>query len=259
MPVLLPRTWPVRLASAATAITLGVIGFDAVSQTAIAQTARPITETPTIQQETTIAFNVTGKVERAPDIAFITTGVRVEAPTARDAMRNNAERMSNVVEVLKEAGVEPRDVQTSNLNLSPKYEYRSNQAPRLIGYTASNAVTIKVRDLDNLGATLDALVNAGANEINGIRFALDNPEAAMREARLQAMQAAEARAELYATSAGMSVRRLVTLNESGGWNQPQPQMMMARAAMDMAESAPTPIEGGSVGYSVTLSLTYELQ
>ena len=150
-------------------------------------------------------------------------------------------------------------MQTSNLTLSPRYDYRQNESPRLVGYTASNAVTIKVRDLANLGATLDTLVDVGANEINGISFALTDPDAAMQAARERAMTEAKARADFYASASGMRVKRIVTLTENGGWNEPRPQMMMARAVMDMAESAPTPIEGGSVSYSVTLSLTYELE
>ncbi|WOR13914.1 SIMPL domain-containing protein [Hyphomonas sp. FCG-A18] len=210
-----------------------------------------------IQPETTLNISAEGQVMRAPDIAFLSAGVTSEAETAKQAMADNRSAMNGVFDALASAGVDRRDMQTSNFSLNPRYDYsnRDGQPPRLIGYTASNQLSVKVRDLDDLGETMDALVEAGGNTFNGLRFALDDDRAAKDEARRIAMNAAIARAELYAAASGYEVARIVTLSESGGY-QPQP-MMMARAEMAMDKS--TPIASGEVGYSMTVNVTFELR
>ena len=214
-----------------------------------------------IQPETTIAITATGEVMRAPDIAHISTGVQTEAETASEAMAMNREAMNGVFEALREAGIQERHIQTSNFSLGPRYEYVDagdgrNNKRILVGYTASNQVTAKVTDLATIGATLDALVEAGGNTFNGISFGLEDDTEARDEARKQAMETAMARAELCAETAGYEVARIVTINEYEQQGGPQP--MMARRDMAMAESAPTPISGGEVGYSVQLNVTFEL-
>ena len=109
-----------------------------------------------IQPETTITLNGKGSVERAPDIAMITVGVSVEAPTASAAMADQTAKMNGVFNAVKAAGIADRDMQTSNLSLNAVYDYPPNQQPKMRGYNASNQITIKVRDLKNLGRTLDA-------------------------------------------------------------------------------------------------------
>ena len=214
-----------------------------------------------IQPETTLSLTATGEVMREPDIAFIMSGVTTEAKTAGEAMEQNRSRMNGVMEALKDAGIPERNIQTSNFSLQPRYEYekQENRSNRriLVGYQVSNQVTAKVTDLDNLGATLDALVEAGGNTFSGLRFALDDDSEARNEARRLAMLEAMSRAEIYAETAGYEIGRLVTINEYENQNGPRPQMMMARSS-DMAESAPTPISGGEVGYSVQVNVTFEL-
>ena len=117
---------------------------------------------------------------------------------------------------LKRAGIADRDIQTSNISLNPEYRYPENQPPQLTGYTASNNVTVRFRDIRNSGRILDALVAEGANQISGPNLTIDKPEAALDEARAKAIAAGRARAELYARSLGMRVVRLVAVSESGG-------------------------------------------
>lgn len=211
-----------------------------------------------IQPETTLAISAQASVDREPDIAFITAGVQTEAPTASEAMRKNAARMTGVFNALKQANVDDKDMQTSNFSLQPRYDYssRGNAPPKLIGYTAANQLTVKVRDLENLGETMDALVSAGGNTFSGLRFALDDDSEVRDEARRLAMKDAIARAELYADAAGLKVRRIVTITEGGSYN-PGPVPMMA---MRMAESdaMSTPIAAGEVGYTANVSVVFEL-
>ncbi|MDP3493879.1 MAG: SIMPL domain-containing protein, partial [Hyphomonadaceae bacterium] len=111
----------------------------------------------TIQPETTITLTGKGTVDQAPDIAMISLGVQVEAKTAAEAMAQQAEKMNGVFAAVKAAGIADRDMQTGQLSLNPVYEYPNNARPRLTGYQASNQLNIKVRKLDTLGKTLDAV------------------------------------------------------------------------------------------------------
>lgn len=206
---------------------------------------------------TRLDITATGDVTAVPDIAVITAGVVTRSATASGALQQAATRMDRVIAALKRAGVEDRDIQTSNINLNPEYTYANNQAPKLNGYTASNQLTIRFRDIANSGKILDALVAEGANQINGPSLTIDKPEAALDQARARAVAAARARADLYARTLGLRVVRVVSVSESGGYAAPPPMPMYARA--EMAQAADTKIVPGEQKLSVTLSVTYELQ
>ena len=165
--------------------------------------------------------------------------------------------MQRVLAALKRAGVEDRDIQTSNVSLNPEYRYENNQPPQLVGYGASNQVTVRFRDIRNSGKILDALVSQGANQINGPNLTIDKPEAALDEARAKAVAIGRARADLYARAMGQRVVRIVSVSESGGYAVPPPMPPMV---MQAAESrAYTKIEPGEQKLQVTLSMVFELQ
>jgi uncharacterized protein YggE len=217
-------------------------------------------QTPSITQ--TIAgarldISATGEVTRVPDIAIISAGVVSRSATATGALQDAADRMQRVLAALKRAGVADRDVQTSNISLNPEYRYVENQPPQLTGYTASNQLTIRFRDIRNSGKILDALVSQGANQISGPSLTIDKPEAALDEARARAVSAGRARAELYARSLGMRIVRVVSVSESGGYAAPPPMPMYARA--EIAQAADTKIVPGEQKLEVTLAMTFELQ
>jgi uncharacterized protein YggE len=173
-------------------------------------------------------------------------------------MAANAAAMARVVAALKAAGVAARDIQTSNLSLSPQFEnvpQPDSRPPRIVGYQASNTVVVRTRDLAKLGAIIDSLVVAGANQVNGPDFGLDQPDAALDEARVAAMKSARARAELYARAAGLKILRVLSINESGGY-MPQPRVFMTAKAMDAA--AASPVEAGEISTNVNVSVQYEL-
>jgi uncharacterized protein YggE len=199
----------------------------------------------------------TGEVARVPDIATISAGVVTQATTASAALAENATRMTATVAALRRAGVAERDIQSAAISLSPQYRYGENVPPVLTGYQASNQVTIRFRDIKRAGAILDALVQAGANQINGPAFSLDKPAAALDEARTAAMALARTRADLYARAAGMTVRRIVAIAEEGEQtNQPRP--MMASMALRMEKDS-TPVQAGEQTLGVTVRVTFELQ
>lgn len=218
--------------------------------------ALPPTPAPTISGAR-LDIVADGEVTRTPDIAMIAAGVITQARSAADAMSRNAERMAATVAALKRAGVADRDIQTSSINLSPQYRYGQNVPPVITGYQASNQVSVRFRDIKRAGAILDALVAVGANQISGPSFGIDRPDAALDEARAAAMAKARARAELYARAAGLSVKRILAISESG--SAPPPYPMPMAQAMRVEKAADTPIEAGEQKLTVTVSVSFELQ
>jgi uncharacterized protein len=218
-------------------------------------------QTPAVTQTiagTRLDISATGEVTRVPDIAIISAGVVSRSTTATGALQDSADRMQRVLTALKRAGVEDRDIQTSSVNLNAEYRYPENQPPQLTGYTATNSVTIRFRDIRNSGKILDALVSQGANQINGPNLTIDKPEGALDEARAKAVAIGRARAELYARALGMRVVRVVSVNESGGYAVPPPAP--PPMVMQAAESrAFTRIEPGEQKLQVNLAMTFELQ
>jgi uncharacterized protein len=206
---------------------------------------------------TRLDISATGEVTRVPDVAIISTGVVTKSATAGGAIQQAATRMARVRSALKAAGVDDRDIQTSNLSLNPDYRYDNNQPPKLIGYQASNTVTVRFRDIANSGKIIDALVAEGANQINGPTLTIDKPEAALDEARARAIAIGRARADLYARSMGLRVVRAVAISESGGGYQPPPPMPVMMQAR--AERSDSKIDPGEQKLQVNLAMTFELQ
>jgi len=208
---------------------------------------------------TRLDINATGEVTRVPDLAVISAGVVSRAATASAALRDTAAKMDRVLAALRRAGVESRDVQTTSVSLSPEYRYPRDQAPQLTGYTASNTVTVRFRDLDKTGKILDALVAEGANQINGPNLVVDKPEAALDEARARAVAIGRARAEMYARALGLRLVRIVSVNETGGYYAPPPPPAPVMMEARMASAPATKIEPGEQKLQVNLAMVFELQ
>jgi uncharacterized protein len=217
-----------------------------------------------IQPETTLQINAEASINQAPDMAYITAGVTEERATASEAMSAQSSAMNGVFDALKDAGIASKDLQTSGLSLYPRYDYvevkqrdgSTRGEQKLAGYVATNQVTARVRDLGKLGATIDSLVKAGGNTFSGVTFAIENDKEIKNQARTQAMKDAIAKAELYASAAGLKVARIVTITE-GYEYAPQP-MMMARSEKMMDAAAPTPVAGGEIGVTASVSVLFEL-
>ncbi len=209
---------------------------------------------------TLLQVSAHGETQRAPDLAEISAGVVTQNTNANTAMRNNATRMAAVVAALKQAGVADRDIQTSSVSLNPQYtddvgSSGNNQPPRISGYQVSNTVNVRLREIAKTGDVLDALVKQGANTINGPTFTIDKPDAAMDEARTNAIKQAQARADLYAAATGLKVRRIVSISESGDMTSPPRPMLMFTRANKMES---TPVAAGENTISVDLNVVYEL-
>ncbi|HEY0044160.1 MAG TPA: SIMPL domain-containing protein [Allosphingosinicella sp.] len=200
----------------------------------------------------------TGEVNRVPDIATISAGVVTSATTATAALEQNARQLASVRSALRKAGIADRDIQTSAINLFPDYRQDERGGnPTLIGYRASNELSIRFRDIAGTGRILDALVAQGANQINGPMLSIDKPESALDEARTKALTAARQRAELYARALGKRVGRVVAVSEAASNPYGRPMPVMVQAARGAADS--TSVEPGQQALSVSLSVTYELE
>jgi len=205
---------------------------------------------------TRLDISATGEATRVPDVAIISAGVTTQATTATDALGQNAARMERVRAALKRSGIADRDIQTASISLQPQYKYVENQPQLLVGYQASNQLSVKFRDIRASGRILDALVAEGANQINGPNLTIDHPEAALDEARGKAIATGRARADLYARALGMRVARVISVSESGS-DTPRPiSPMFARAQM---ADAKTSVDPGEQQLQISVAMTFELQ
>ncbi|WP_431298790.1 SIMPL domain-containing protein [Tabrizicola sp. BL-A-41-H6] len=193
-----------------------------------------------------------GVVEAAPDIATLTIGVTTQGDTAAAALAANSAALDAVLARLKAAGIEPRDMQTSNLSLNPNWTGYDTAAPKISGFVASNMLTVRVRALDSLGAVLDASVADGANTLNGLTFGLANPDPVLDEARKEAVANARAKAELLAEAAGVKLGKVVSISETAGYQPPMPMFRQ-----DAASAAP-PVQGGELGMTATVTIFYSI-
>lgn len=201
----------------------------------------------------------TGEVQAKPDTAQINVGVMTEGATAAEAVRGNNEAMAQLLETLKQQGIEERHIQTSGFNVSPKYQYRRDDGrpPEIVGYTVSNQVQVTVRDLLSLGTVLDKVVQAGANQIHGISFSVHNPQQQMDEARRKAVAEARRKAKLYADAAGVKLGKPLMIEEVQPSGGPEPLYRPRMAAAEMAQAVP--IATGEQTISAVITVTYALE
>lgn len=202
-------------------------------------------------------LNVSGSGETriAPDLAVIQLGVSSQADSAAAAMSQNGEQQGAVIEALKNSGIPAADIQTSGINLNPLMDYGEGRAPRVTGYQASNMVIVRVSEVDRLGEVLDAIVAAGANEINGINFQRTDAAAAEDDARRAAVEDARHKAEVLAAAAGLELGPVLSLRDAPVRGGPQPMMMRAEAARDSV----TPVEAGQLSLSAEVQIEYALK
>ena len=209
------------------------------------------TMTPCLAQgeehDRTIEVTGEGKVSAKPDLAVVTAGVTKQAPEAQDALAQNTEAMNEVVATLKDRGVAAKDIQTSQFSVSPVYEQNRDQrgrdeAPVVVAYRVTNQVTVEVRKIDELGQILDALVQAGANDVSGIRFEVDDPAKLLQAARAKAVEEGRSRAQTLAQAADVALGPVLRIQETGaGFPQPTPyrSRQMAFAATPRSFSVAT--------------------
>jgi uncharacterized protein YggE len=203
----------------------------------------------------TISLSASGAVKTTPDKVDISTGVTTEAKTAREALDQNTEAMTKVVEALKADGIDAKDIQTVNFSIGPVYEQKAEgKPPVVVGYRVTNQVRITLHDIKKLGAILDKVVTLGANQIDGIEFGVEEPEALKDEARKLALKNVTDNAKLYAEAAGVGLGQILSITEEESSYQPRYAPMATR--MDSAKEAP--IEAGTASVEVRVRVSWEI-
>lgn len=194
-----------------------------------------------------------GRVEVAPDMATISLGVTQEASEAGAAMRATSQAASMILDRLAGLGIAARDIQTQRLTLNPVWSDVSGQERmQITGFAASNAISVRVRDLDGLGPVLDAVLDVGANDFKGLRFSVQEPDGLVEDARRRAVADAIARATQLASAAGLALGEVVSITEQWG-SREEPMMEMASAR------GGAPVAGGEVSLSVSVSMVFAIK
>ncbi len=209
----------------------------------------------------TLSLSAIGSSDSKPDMASIETGIETLAVQARDALDKNNEVMMRMMQALKKAGLEERDIATTNFSIQPRYnnQYGSRpskapQPPRIIGYTVRNNLRITVRNLVDLGRIVDRLVTLGSNRIGAISFGISDQGRARDEARKNAMAKVFAKAKLYAKIAGVELGPIISISENGGGSRPRPMAYRARGTMaNIVPMAPGELKT-SIGVNVSWAL-----
>lgn len=205
------------------------------------------------KMDRTVSVSASASVTAEPDIAQISSGVVTEADSAKDAMGRNSVVMIKLIDGLKAAGIQPKDIQTTTLNVEPRYtQPKDGRVATINGYRVVNQVRLTVRDVKRLGDVLDQAIALGANQINHIAFDIANPEMLKDEARKQAMENARRRGELYAKAAGGQLGPVLRISENMGEPHPMPGGRMAMRAS-------VPIEAGTRSLEVEVHVTYALR
>ncbi len=227
-------------------LAAAIVGFSTLG--AVAQAQQP-----------TMSIQATGTVTAEPDQAQVRFGVHSAGQDAKQAMQDNKDAMKAAFDALLKAGVPQKDIATTGLALTPRYDNSQkidrDSAPRILGYEAHNIVSVTVSDISGLGQVLDNLVAAGVNGIDQVSFGLKDSSALEAQARIQAAKSARAKAEDYANAIGTKITGIVSMSEQGGVRPvPYAKMEMARAV----SSAPMPVSGGEMDVSVTVSVVFGL-
>ena len=226
-----------------------------IGRGASAQVTTPPASTDTGPSMVSVSGN--GAVTLAPDAALTSVGVNMINANLSEAQAAATSTMTAIIDALKAADVEGKDIQTTNYSVNVIQEYDTNGYPaRVSGYQVTNQVNVMVRDLDKLGEILDAAVNAGANSIYGVSFIVTDTSGAATQARTAAIDDAIKKAQEIAAATGMTLGKVLSVSETSG-PAPMPYAYEAKgAAMDAA--AAVPIQTGSTIVTVDVQMTFEL-
>ena len=208
----------------------------------------------------TLNVNGAGQVSLTPDIAYIYVGVHTENASASDAMTENNSRTQVMIEALKKAGIDEKDIRTTNFSIwqQDKYDPLTGQPSGVKVYSVDNTVYVTVRKLESLGSLLDTLVKAGANNINSIQFDVADKTAAIKQARDAAVQDAKTQAQELAAVAGVTLGEITSVS----FYEATPSPVMdgfGKGGGGGAEAAAVPIQPGQMTLTVTVSMTYEIK
>ena len=213
--------------------------------------------------ERSISVQGQGTVGAKPDLVTLSLGVQTTGETAMEALALNSEQMTGVIAAIQEAGIADENIQTSGINLYPVYEDRSLVQPgeqrQVVGYRASNDISVRVHDIDKAGSVLDAAVTAGANQVGGVRFGLSDTDTIVTDALIAAVQNAQAKAQTIADTLGVTLGTALVVNEE--WiERPEARgvAFAAEAAFDSGGFS-SPVQGGAVSVTAHIRVTFAIE
>ncbi len=209
--------------------------------------------------EKTVRVSGTGIVAGDPDVVVLSIGVSVERDSVKQARTEAAEAMAGVIESLKGNGLVDTDIQTQHFSIHQRYDYVKGKR-EFRGYNVTNTVSAKIRDLDTVGNVIDDAAEAGGDlvQINSIQFTIDDSTKLKMQARVAAMQNAQAKAQTLATEGGVTLGKPISISESGDFYAPYP-VNLEFAFADDAAAAETPIQSGQLQITVTVNVVYEIE
>ena len=205
----------------------------------------------------TLTMNGFGVARMAPDTADVTIGVVTEARDAARAHADNAAATSRVQDALKSLGIAERDIRIARYDFSPVYDVKDNGRSVTTGYTVTNAIIVKVRNLANVGKVIDTALANGANRVDSLEFSASDPSAAKNAALADAARDARSKADAVARALGVRVVRVLNVNADAQSYAPRNfmPMMMAKEAYD----AGTPISAGELSFEASVNVTYVIE
>lgn len=204
-----------------------------------------------------ISVSGTGKVRAKPNVAQASIGVEVTAPTLADATSQANTKSSALVDKLKSLGVADKDIQTTNYSVQPIQQARPNATPTITGYRVNNQFQVTIRKIEDAGKILDAAVAAGANNIYGVSFTIDDTTALQQQARAAAVKDAQDKAKQLATVANVQLGKILVINEGGV--SPRPFVQARTFAAAAADSMSVPVETGELEVTVTVDVRFAIQ
>jgi uncharacterized protein YggE len=240
---------------------IAILGYIAMTPRLAPTPASASVVTSSAQQATTDSSGIfvsgTGKVRLKPNIATASIGVEITAGNLAEATTQANAKMNAIIEKIKGLGVAEKDIQTTSYNIQPiTAQPRAGVTPTITGYRVNNQLSITVRKIEDTGKVLDAVVAAGANNIYGISFGVDDPTTYQQQARAAAIKVAQDKAAQLAKAANVTLGKVISISE--GSAMPQPVFRSAPAMMS-ADSAAVPVETGELEINVSVEMRFAVQ
>lgn len=232
-------------------IFLGVLSFYFAKKTALLGKPDNIRD----------SFSVSGhgEITATPDIALVNAGLETTNQDIAVGQKENTTKMNGFLDAVRKLGIAEKDRKTTNYSISPKYEYLRDGTSHLIGYTISNSVQLKVRDLSKISEVLGTLGQFGLNQVGSFSFDIDNQTDLKSQALDAALVNARTKAERVAQSGNIHLGRLISFSENGSGPTPMPYAMDSMAGGGRFEAAKAPtVEHGSQNVLVDINATYEI-
>jgi len=232
------------------ALVLVSLALGACSPTIMADAAPPVR---------LINVNGSGQVSLSPDIAYIYIGVHTEQDTAAEAVTANNNDTQKVIDALKKAGIDAKDIKTTNFSIWPNQQYSPDGKQTGVTYVVDNSVFVTVRKLSDLGDLLDSAVSAGANSVNSIQFDVEDKTEAIKQARQEAVKDAKEQAQELADEAGVKLGEIQSIGFYDSASVPYMNSLGGKGGGGAVAEASVPIQPGQLTLTVTVSMSYEIK